>query len=468
MVPAWIDHALAIGEPAMTHRPLDAALPDAPPALWLDTYGPYKPEPPLEGEQHVDVAIIGGGFTGIATAWELARLDPALDVAVLEARQVGYGASGRNGSFAMTVVGLGFGTMARLRGKAWVAAAHRYMMAAVDYLDEHITREALDCDRLRPGFLRVATSRAYEKRLQHEVALVQSLGFDDITWLDEAAVRARVDSPRYLGAMWEPRLVLVNPAKLVRANKRRVVEQGVRVYENTPALAIERPGRFRITTPSGTLTAEKLVFATNAYSDLFKSLRRRQTPAFTYMIATEPLSDAQLDALRWAGREGVEDARNLIHYYRLTPDHRVVLGGGPVGITWGGHLDADESPAAWRHLEEHLAWLFPALEGVRVTHRWGGPFSVTMDLTPALGALRDGRTFYSLGCVGHGVSMSHLNGRLLANLVLDRRDDLDPALPPCPFVNRRQLRWPVEPLRSALVRSLRAYLKLEDAWRDAH
>jgi glycine/D-amino acid oxidase-like deaminating enzyme len=214
------------------------SLPDSPLSLWLDQYGPYEPAPPVEGELTADVAVIGGGFTGLATAIALKDLDPALDVAVLEAKTVGYGASGRNGSFAMTVVGLGFGTTAALRGKTFFKAAHTYMERAVDELEAFIDRESLDCDKIRPGFLRVATTEGYVKRLRKQVDLMQSLGFDGITWIEAAEARAMVDSERYLGGMWEPRLLLVDPAKLVREEKRATLARGARVYEETPVLAI--------------------------------------------------------------------------------------------------------------------------------------------------------------------------------------------------------------------------------------
>jgi len=441
------------------------SLPDSPLSLWLDQYGPYEAAPPVEGELTADVAVIGGGFTGLATAIALKDLDPALDVAVLEAKTVGYGASGRNGSFAMTVVGLGFGTTAALRGKTFFKAAHTYMERAVDEFEAFIDREDIDCDKIRPGFLRVATTASYVKRLHKQVDLMQSLGFDGITWIDAAEARAMVDSERYLGGMWEPRLLLVDPAKLVREEKRVALGRGARVYEDTPVLSIVSEegarGGFRLLTPRGSVVAQKLAFATNAYSHLFPTLGHKQVPAFTYMIATEPLSDAQLAPIGWEGRQGLEDARNLIHYYRLTPDKRIVMGGGPVGLTYAGSLDADSDEKAWRHLQEHICFLWPHLRGVRITHRWGGPFSVTTDLTPALGYVGDHRVVYSLGCIGHGVSMSYVNGRELAALLLERPET---DLPPCPFINRRMIPWPPEPLQSGVTHALRGYLRAEDGF----
>jgi glycine/D-amino acid oxidase-like deaminating enzyme len=351
-------------------------LPDSPLSLWLAEYGEYEPAPSLSGELDIDVAVIGGGLTGMAAAIALKRRDPSLEVAVLEARTVGYGASGRNGSFAMTVVGLGFGTTALLRGKRFLQRAHSYMEGCVDGLERFIDEEGLECDKARPGFLRLATTPSYVKRLQKQVELMESLGFDDITWIGARETREMVHSERYLGAMWEPRLVLVNPAKLVREERRVALGLGVRVFEGTPVLAVVRgqgpEGVHRVLTPEGSVTARKLAFATNAYSHFFAELRRLQLPAFTYMVATEPLTDAQLARIGWEAGHGLEDARNLIHYYRLTPDRRIVIGGGPVGLTAGGDLDGDRNEGAWRHLENQIRWLWPHLSDVAITHRWGG------------------------------------------------------------------------------------------------
>jgi len=437
-------------------------LPDSPPSLWLAEYGSYCPSAPLAGDRSVDVAIVGGGFQGLATAIALRKTVPSLRVAVLEHEVVGYGASGRNGSFAMTVVGLGFGTMARLRGREFVRDAHRYMERAVDGLEGLVRDHGLDCDLTRPGFLRMATTPGYVERLQADLDLIGSLGIGGIEWLERDAARAKVNSALYLGALWEPRLLLVNPAKLVREERRLAVALGAEVYERTPVTAIRRGRRFALETPHGIVDAEKLVLATNAYSILIPELRRKQIPAWTYMIATEPLGARHFAELRWQERSGVEDARNLIHYYRISPDDRVVMGGGPVGLAWGSDLARDVDSSAWRHLEEHMRLLFPVLRDVAVTHRWGGPFSVTLDLTPALGYLGDERAVYALGCIGHGVSMTHQNALTIVDLLLGRRSDNTA----CPFVNRRVLHWPPEPLRSLAARAVRAYLRAEDWWRE--
>jgi glycine/D-amino acid oxidase-like deaminating enzyme len=426
--------------------------------LWHATYGPYEPSPPLSGALEADVAIVGGGFTGMATAYYLLKAEPSLKVVVLESEVIGYGASGRNGSFAMTVVGLGLDLLTKMKGRERALAAHRYMERAVDTVGELVAEEGLDCDYIRPGFLRMATTPAYERRIRREIELAHSLGIEEVEWLDRDAARARVSSDRYLGAWWEPRTALINPLKLVREMKRVVVGLGATVHERTPVESIARPGRFRLRATNGRVDAERLVLATNAYSHLLPQLRRKQIPAWTYVIATEPLSAEQLAPIGWEGREGVEDARNLIHYYRRTPDDRVLMGGGPVGLGYGRDMDRDSGPGAWAHLESHVRDVFPSLAGARITHRWGGPFSVTTDLAPAIGCLGDSRAVYSVGCIGHGVSMTHLNGQTIRDLVLERETDLTGHW----FVNRRVVPWPPEPVRLGASLAMRGYLELED------
>ncbi len=427
-------------------------------SFWLATCPPYQPNAPLQGDARADVAIIGGGFTGISTAYYLRKAAPSLKVIVLESEIVGYGASGRNGSFAMTVIGLGLDVLAMLKGKQAAREGHRYMERAVDTLGDLVAEHQLDCDYTRPGFLRMATTPAYVQKIKKQIELCHALGITGIEWLERDAARARVYSDVYLGAWWEPRLALVNPVKLVRGMKRVAENLGAHIYEHSPVLSIERGARFTLKTPGGKVSAEKIVFATNAYSHLLPMIRRKQIPAWTYMLATEPLREEHFRAIGWQGREGVEDARNLIHYYRISPDNRLLMGGGPVGLGFGGNMNFDTNVQAWQHLEAHIRYIFPALKDVRITHRWGGPFSVTVDLTPALGYLGDHRAVYALGCIGHGVSMAHLNGQTLRDLILEQQTDLTDVF----FVNRRVIPWPPEPFRLGLSMAVRAYLQMED------
>lgn len=434
-----------------------------PVSYWWTTR-PYTPDPPLEGDARADVAVIGGGFTGLSTAYHLKKMEPSLEVLVLEREAVGGGASGRSAGFAMTLFGLSL-SLTRLRFGADAARqAHVYMERAVDHLWEMIGRHRLDCDAERSGFLRVATTPVQVRRLQREIRLAEVLGLEGIAWLPAAELRRRVESPRFLGAWWEPRCLLLNPAKLAWEMKRLAKERGARVAEGTPVLEVRDVGNgYRIQTPRGTVTARQIAFATNAFSGQFPELRAKQVPVYTYIVLTEPLGDRR-GPLGWVGREGLEDARNLIHYFRLTPDDRLLMGGGDVTLVYGGILGSARHPLpALDPLERFIPWLFPSLEGVAITHRWGGPVSVTLDMAPALGYLgRDRTAVYSLGCLGHGVSMTQYNGRTLAELLLLRSSERTEAF----FVNRRTIPWPPEPLRFGLGAAIRQWMRCEDRWHE--
>lgn len=429
-------------------------------SFWLATYGSYTPNPSLQGDLVVDVAIVGGGFTGLATAINLRKAAPGLTVAVLEAEGIGFGASGRNGGFSMTLFGLEPAVTKTFFGHQHTVEAHRYMERAVDYVDSLIKEYDIQSDYWFPGFLRVATTPGYTKRIQHDLEILTSMGITGIEWLDAGQIRTEVNSPRFLGGWWEPRCGLLDPAKQSRELKRVAQQLGAQIFEGTPVSEIQRGEKLTIHTPQGKVTAEKIVLATNAYSHLLPQLRSKQVPAFTHMVVTEPLSPEKLAPIGWANRQGIEDARNLVHYFRLTIDNRLMIGGSDVSISYGRDMERDSNLRIFSNLERDVIWLFPDLKGVRFTHRWGGPVSVPIDLAPAIGHLGDQRIVYSLGCVGHGVSMTHLNGCLLADLVLERRTDLTEVW----FVDRRLIPWPPEPLRLVASQAIRGYLRLEDAF----
>jgi glycine/D-amino acid oxidase-like deaminating enzyme len=428
-------------------------------SFWLATYGDYLPNPALQGDLKVDVAIIGGGFTGLSAAYNLRKDDAGSSVAVLEGEVVGFGASGRNGGFSMTLFGLEPAVTKSIFGQQKTVEAHRYMERAVDYVDALVKEHSIQSEYWYPGFLRAATTPGYIKRIQHDLEILTSMGITGISWIEADQIKSEVNSPRFLGGWWEPRSGLLNPARQVRELKRLALQFGVQIYEETPVLEIQRDPDFKLITPNGKVTAKKIIFATNAYSHLIPQLKRKQVPAFTHMIVTEPLSQAQLEPIGWKNRQGIEDARNLVHYFRLSFDNRIVMGGSDVSLAYGGDMERDLNVQTFTDLERDIIWLFPHLKGIRITHRWGGPVSVPLDMAPAIGFIGDQRAIYSLGCVGHGVSMTHLNGRTLADLVLERKTDLTEVW----FVNRRMIPWPPEPLRMLASQAIRGYLRLEDS-----
>ncbi len=431
-------------------------------SYWLSSRD-YQPNPGLSGEVKVDVAIVGGGFTGLSTALHLKKAEPSLNVAILESQVVGFGASGRNGGFNMTLFGVTMGKTILRFGRTKTREAHHYMERAVDLLRDMVEEYAIDCDYEHPGFLRVATSEAYKKRIMHEVELAHSLGLTGIEWIDQDAVQEQVKSPSYLGAWSEPRCGIVNPAKLAWGEKDVVENLGVKVYENSPVNHIERRGsQVVLKAEGGTVLADKVVLATNAWSHLVPGIRSKQVPLWTYIVLTEPLSDKQMASIGWQNRQGLEDARNLIHYYRLTADNRILMGGRDFDLAYGKSMDHDLNHEVFEGLEEDLRKTFPQLKNVGFTHRWGGPVSITADMAPAMGYVGDKRMVYSLGCIGHGVSLTHLNGVTAADLVLEKKTDLTDVF----FVNRRTIPWPPQPMSTIAAKAVLAGLKIQDRFTD--
>ncbi|WP_072371678.1 FAD-dependent oxidoreductase [Hyphomicrobium sp. NDB2Meth4] len=417
----------------------------------------------IDCDVSVDVAIVGAGYTGLSTAYHLKAADPSLNVAVLESETVGYGASGRNAGFVMTLFGASLGLMKTLHGAEKVRAAHAHMERSIAALETMLEEHALDCDYQRSGFLKVATTPRYAARIRDEIATLEALGIHGHQWIGPEELSARVHSPTYLGAMVEPGCGLINPRKWVDGLAGVAQSAGAKIYENSPVKNVRREGgRFRLESNGATVTAEKVVFASNGYTHLIPGMRLKQLPAFVFIVVTEPLSEAQRASIGWAGREGVEDGRNFMHFYRLTPDNRLLMGGGPGFVPLGGRMNHDTHPAAWRHLEEFIATTFPGLAGIKIAHRWGGAFSVTADSTPQIGTLHGGAAAYSVGCTGHGVALAHMNGRILRDLILDKKTDLTDLW----FVNRRSLPLPPEPIGSLGAKAVTAAMALDDWWCD--
>lgn len=435
------------------------AVPFTEKSYWLTTR-PYEPGPALAGEITVDVAVIGAGYTGLSSAYFIKEAEPGLRVALLEADVVGFGASGRNGGFSMTKIGMMHSITALRFGKARAVEAHRYAERAVNLVRQMVGELGFDCDYEHPGYLWVATSDKHRKRLYKEVELVHRLGISGISLIDPQELRDRVDSPLYVGgAWWEPNCGILNPAKLAWSWRDALAAKGVEIYERTPVETVERvDGVSLLTTPGGRVRAGKVVFATNAWSHRFVQLAKKQVPVWTYIVMTEPLTDAQREAIRWRGREGVEDFRDFVHYYRLTADDRIVWGGRDVGLSLDGTMDHDRSDDVFASLKDDLRRTFPALADIRFTHEWGGPVSAPLDLFPAIGHVGGRDQVYVLGCVGHGVSITHLHGQTVRDLILERDTDLTQSF----FVNRRMVPVPKDPMRGLVVKAMAGFMRWED------
>ncbi len=436
-------------------------------SFWARDYGSYSPNPALKGERRVDVAVIGGGFTGLSTARELRALDGAASVAVLEAGVVGFGSSGRNGGFSMKLFGLE-PELTKLRwGPRRTIDAHHFSLKAVALVRELVETHGLDSDYRHTGMFRVSYAPGQLKRLEKTYALFQKLGVDgDMSFYDTRRMREEFHSDRYLGGIFESEAGIMNPCKHVRELKRLALDAGVEVFERSPVTRIRRNGKeFLLETPDAVLRAKKLVLATNAYSRSLRGLpkiRGRQVPAWTYQVVTERLSEETWKSLGWEKRQAFEDNRQLIHYFRPTVDGRITMGGSDVMVPGRSEREYDHDPRIWSQNEAHLKWLFPQLADVRFEYRWGGPVSVNVDMTPEIGFIGDPRIIYAVGFLGHGLSLSHLVGRVIADLLAERKTELTDFW----IVNRRSIPWPPEPISFLAKKAIHQFFRLWDAWEE--
>lgn len=431
---------------------------EARPSFWLETVE-IELEQQLEGQVKCDFAIIGGGFTGVTTAYFLKVFEPSCEVVLLEKEYIGFGASGRNAGFAMTLFGLTLELTALRFGKKNAYNAYKYMYDAVSLVKELVEKHSIDCDFEYNGFIRIATTKLYERRLKHEFEFAKKLGIEDAQWLEKNEIQSRINSPIARCGWYEKHCAILNPAKLIIGMKKVIKNLGVKIYEKTPIKEVNKiSGKFEIKTEKGKVISEKILFATNAFSHLIPQIKRKQVPAFTHIVLTERLSENKMSEIGWKTREGLEDSRNLIHYFRLTKDNRLLMGGSDVSIAFGKNMNYDMNSKTFSNLEKFIGELFPPLKDVKIERKWGGPVSITVDLAPALGYVGDKNALYSLGCIGHGVSLTHMNGLTLAELFLEKKTERTSMF----FVNRYTIPWPPEPIRFIVSHIIKGAMKLQD------
>jgi glycine/D-amino acid oxidase-like deaminating enzyme len=408
-------------EPALTYRDL---------SFWHDSVpDDLTPRPPLPGDLDADVAIIGGGLTGLWTAYYLRERDPSLSIVVLEKHVAGFGASGRNGGWCSALFPASTAALERRHGLDAALAMRRAMIATVGEVGRVTAAEGIDCDFAQGGTISYARSAVQQQAARAEVAEAARYGVDDITLRGD-------------GGSFDAACARLHPAKLVRGLARVLAARGVRIAEQTEALDYG-PGLVRTT--RGTVRCRTVVVATEGYGASMRQTHRRLLPLYSLMIATEPLDDAVWDELGIAHGQTFTDYRHLIVYGQRTADNRFAFGGRGAGYHWGSRIrdSYDRSPAVFDHLHRALEQLFPAPGPLTVTHRWGGPLGVPRDWHA--GALYDAATGIASagGYVGDGLSTTNLAGRTLADLITGRQSDLT-ALP---WVNHRSPRWEPEPLR---------------------
>ncbi len=403
-----------------------------------------EPRPALASDIDVDIAIAGGGYTGLWTAYYLARSDPSLRIAVIEKDIAGFGASGRNGGWASAAFAADAGKLARSGGRDGAVALQRAMFDTVDEIGKVCSLEDVDAHYVKGGAITAATSPAQAVRLKKEVSEERSRGFgpEDYRWLDagELGGRLRINGAR--GAVYTPHCAAVHPARLVRGLARAVEERGVTIYEGTTVLGL---GDRRMSTDRGEVQAEVVVRALEGFTPRLAGHKRLLVPLYSLMIGTEPLPPSFWEEIGWGGRETLTDGRHLIFYAQRTADDRIAIGGRGAPYHFGSRVEErfDRDPAVFDALHRVLHALFPGVGGAAVTHRWGGPLALPRDWYSSVGLDRTSGHAWAGGYVGDGVSTANLAGRTLADLICGR----DTELTRLPWVGHRSRRWEPEPLR---------------------
>lgn len=427
-------------------------------SLWLDRLpDAIEPRPSLGGDIDVDVAIVGGGFSGLWTAYYLSDRQPELKIAILEREICGFGASGRNGGWCEGELAAGVEKYAKLGSMESAMRLTRAMHASVDEVGRVAEAEGIDCGFAKGGVVYLARNAAQEKRLIESVEHDHSLGFseDDLRLLSAPEATALVNATKVRRGAFFAHNAAIDPAPLVRGLADAVERRGVEIYELTAASAIE-PGA--VTTPHGVVRASVVVRATEGYTSELPGEKRSMVPLYSLMVATEPLSSSQLDSIGLVDRPTFADGRYAVIYGQRTADDRIAFGGRGVPYLFGSRID----PATERHEPTHrlivetLTELFPVLADVAITHRWGGVLGAPRHWTPSVDFDPSSGLAHLGGYVGEGVCASNLAGRTLAELIAASTgpgsgsgvdSSVNTDLTTLPWVDVGVRKWEPEPLR---------------------
>lgn len=420
--------------------------------LWLDTRTRPQPRAALAGDGAADLVVVGGGFCGLWTALRAVEREPGRDVLVLEGDRIAEHATGRNGGFCEASL-----THGEKNGRArWPEEyddLQRLGVENLDAIEKTVGRYGIDCGFLRGGALAVATR-------PHEVEWLEP---DRPGFLDRHAVRQVVDSPTYLAGRLSPaeECGVLDPARLAWGLADAAEHQGVRIAEGTRVTCVRRTGdAMEVTTATGMVRARQVALATNVFPPLLRRLRLTTVPVYDYVLATEPLTEDQLALLGWDPAIGVGDSGNQFHYYRITPDRRILWGGYDAIYHYGRSIDPchEERPTTFAMLAEHFHATFPQLEGIRFTHRWAGVIDTSTRFSASFGTAHGGRSSYALGFTGLGVGAT----RFAADVMLDLLAGEETERTRLEMVRRPAVPFPPEPAAWAGIELTRRALARAD------
>jgi glycine/D-amino acid oxidase-like deaminating enzyme len=428
-------------------------------SLWLDQLeGPLTARPSLDGDLDVDVAIVGGGYGGLWSAYSLLKADPSLRVVVIEREMVGFGASGRNGGWCVGELAGGLGGAVATWGREAGIAMTRAIIDTVDEIQHTLADEGIDCGFERGGVLRLARTNAQLQRQRAEIDEYRHHGFGDdvLRSLTGAEATERLAATGVLGGLLYSPGARVQPARLARGLAEAVERSGGAIVEHSAAVEIidgSAASRPRVVTRGGVVVADVVVRATEAYSRDLPGMRRSLVPLYSLMVATAPLDEETWDSIGLRRYETFADDRRMVIYGQRTTDDRIAFGGRGAPYVFGSGIDPATESRSGVHerIAATLVELFPQLAGVEITHRWGGVLGVPRDWRPSVGFDRSTGLAWAGGYVGEGVAAANLAGRTIADLVVRPESPLV-ALP---WVQHRSRRWEPEPVRWAAINGMR-------------
>jgi glycine/D-amino acid oxidase-like deaminating enzyme len=413
---------------------------------WIEEAGTVEPRPPLAGSREADVLVVGGGYTGMWTAWYVKQLEPEARVVLLEAEEVcGRGPSGRNGGFC-NAMWFSLASMRDRWGAEGALATAHAAQAAVDRIERFCEEQDVDAWFRAAGYVQVSTAPAHDCTWLDAVAACRELGVPEMLRpLSRDEVVERCDSPAFRAGAESPTSATVQPARLALGLRQKLLDAGVEIHESTAVRSFQEAGDGVVArTDAGSVRAARGVLAIGSAAKSRRGpLRGRLTVASSHIVLTEPVPDL-LEQLGWTNGECITDSRALLHYFRTTNDSRIAFGWGGGRIAMGARTKgrAEVDAAVTAGAADHLHDYFPQLRGRRITHAWGGPIDASPTHLPAVTRLGQGRAFVAAGYTGNGVGPSNMVGRTLASLALNKEDEnthlafIDPKtprVPPEPF-----------------------------------
>jgi len=428
-------------------------------SYWHDSVpGSLTPRPSLGSDIEADIAIVGAGFTGLWTAYYLKQIDPALDIVILESEIAGFGASGRNGGWC---AGYLSGIDHWLDDPAHRDGAIRLqklMFNTVPEVGRVARKESIDCHFEQSGALEIAVIPDQLLRLREELEYLRRLGFgeEDYRWLDQHELRKTLKVDQALAGIHMRHCAAIHPSRLARGLAGTVEGLGVSIYEKSPVVEFSGTD---LHTPGGNVKAGAVVLATEGYTGTIKGRKRRLIPVHSMMVATEPLSDQQLEAIGYQKRFCFGNIDRLVTYGQLTADRRIAFGCRGTYHYGSGIRTFDSSDSEFKLVSKSLLRFFPELEGIRFTHGWGGAMGVARSLRPSVNFDPDRRFGWAGGYFGNGVGATHLAGQTMADLVTGH----DTERTRTPWVNPdRHKKWEFEPVRWLGIKSRAKLMQLAD------